>query len=145
VLVGGRDVMLLYPWRRRIISACFNYMMTADQLCEAVGTLRGVSGGFEGWIIPALEWTEAELAGARKPRANWPDLVAVIPHLLESCRDLPVSEVWRRRRRETQAWWAKRLRDHPEEISRITAPWMLPDGYPAHDRGEAATGRRSRT
>lgn len=142
VLVGGRDVMLLYLWRRRIVSACFNYMMTADQLCEAVSTLQGVSGGLEGWLIPALEWTQADLAGAKKPRPHWPDLVALIPHLLEFCRALPVSEVWRSRRQQVQKVWARRLRSHPEAISQVTAQWMLPEWYRVQARTDRSMGVR---
>ena len=56
-------------------------------------------------------------------------LVDSIPDLLDACGYLPVSPVWQRHRRETQQAWVKHLRTHPEEISRITAPWMLPEGY----------------
>jgi hypothetical protein len=129
VFVRHREVMLLYPWPRRIVSACFIYTLTAEELCDAVETLRNVTGGLEGWIVPALEWTQKDLAGAKRPRPNWPDLVAVIPHLLEFCRDLPVSPVWQRHRRATQQAWAKHLETHPEELPLVAAPWMLPDGY----------------
>jgi hypothetical protein len=141
VFVSGRQVLLLFPWHGKIASACFVYTLTAEELCYAVDTLSKVTGGLEGWIIPALEWTQKDLAGSGRPQPNYPDVVAVIPHLLEAYRDLPVSEVWQRRRRETQEGWVKRLRTHPEEISMITAPWMLPEEYQRPD----ATGRISRT
>ena len=120
VFISHREVMLLYPGPRRIVSACFVYTLTADELCDAVETLRSLTGGLEGWIVPALEWTQAALSEAKHPRPNWRDLVAVIPHLLESCRDLPVSPVWQRHRRETQQAWVKHLETHPEGC-----PWSL--------------------
>lgn len=141
VYISGHEVLLLYPWLGKIVSACFVYTLTANELIYAVDTLGRVSGGLESWIVPALEWTQKDLAGSRNPQPNYPDVVAVIPHLLEAYRDLPVAEIWQRRRQQTQEAWVKRLRSHPEEISRISAPWMLPEGYQRVD----ATGRISRT
>src|SRR4051812_47323471 len=51
VFVGHREVLLLYPWPRRIVSACFVYTLMAEELCDAVETLRGVTGGLEDWIV----------------------------------------------------------------------------------------------
>src|SRR3954471_18874223 len=45
VFIGGHQVMLLYPWPRRLISACFVYTMTAEELVYAVDTLSRVTGG----------------------------------------------------------------------------------------------------
>ena len=119
----------MYLSRGRVVSACFVYTLTAEELRFAVGELRKVSGGLEGWITPALEWTQMHLGADKEPSPTRRQLLAAIPELLESCRDLPVSEVWRRRRLETQQAWVKRLRTHPEEISEVTAPWMLPEGH----------------
>src|SRR3954467_4159757 len=95
VFISGHEVMLLYPWPRKLVSACFVYTLTADELRHAVQTLRQVYGGLEGWIVPALEWMQAE------PTSMRPDVLEILPELLESCRDLPVSPVWQRRRRKT--------------------------------------------
>jgi hypothetical protein len=143
VYISGRQVMLLFPRLGKLASACFIYTLTAEELVHAVDTLSKITGGLESWIIPALESTLGTLAGVRRnPQPNYPDVVAVIPHLLEAYRDLPVAEIWQRRRRQTQEAWAKHLRKHPGELSKISAPWMLPEGY---QRGDAATGRISRT
>ena len=122
VFISGRQVMLLCPWPRRLISACFVYTLTADELRYAVQTLCKVYGGLEGWIVPALEWMQGD------PNSMRPNVLEILPELLESCRGLPVSPVWKRRRRETQRAWVKRLETHPEGPM-VTAPWMLPENY----------------
>lgn len=123
VYIGGHQALLLYPWSGRLATACFVYTLTADELRYAVGTLRKVTGGLEGWIVPALEWIQ------HTPTALRPDVLEILPELLESCCDLPVSPVWQRSRRKAQEEWAKHLETHPEDLPRITAPWMLPEGY----------------
>ncbi|HLL52508.1 MAG TPA: hypothetical protein VK447_03120 [Myxococcaceae bacterium] len=129
VLSGGREVLYLYPEQNRVLSACFVYTLQPEQLREAIRELRTVSGGLAGWLVPALEWTQADLAGVKDPGQARPDLLEIIPGLLEDCRMLPVAEVWKRKRRELQQRWAARLQEHPEEIVEITAPWMLPAGH----------------
>jgi hypothetical protein len=138
VFISGRRVLLLYLWRGRIVSACFVYTLTADELRYSLDTLRGVTGGLEGWIIPALEWMQST------PTMLRPDVLEIIPELLESCRGLPVSTVWRRRRLKTQQGWVRRLRTHPEEISMVTAPWMLPQGYNPRPMAPPSKGSRRR-
>jgi len=146
VLLGGREVLYLYPWPYRVVSACFVYTLTANELRFAVDKLRTVTGGLEGWIVPALEWTQKDLGAVKNLTPVRRELLAAIPALLESCRDLPVSEVWRRHRRETQKAWVEHLRTHPEEISEVTAPWMLPDGYdPPLPTSKSLRSRRRRS
>src|SRR3954469_11970089 len=87
VFISGHQVMRLYPWPRKLISACFLYTLTANELSYAVQTLRKVYGGLEGWIVPALEWMQGD------PNSMRPDVLEILPELIESCRDLPVSPV----------------------------------------------------
>jgi hypothetical protein len=123
VFVGSRQMLLIHLWRGKVVSACFVYTLTAAELRYAVEKLRAVTGGLEGWIVPALEWMQGD------PISMRPDVLQILPELLESCRDLPVSPVWQRHRRETQKGWVKRLETHPEELPMVRAPWMLPEGY----------------
>jgi len=123
VLIGGHQVLFLYLHRSRVVSACFVYTLSPVELRDAVKTLRGVPGGLASWIVPALEWTQST------PTMVRPDLIAAIPEVLESCRDLPIAEFWRRRRKAIQEECVERLRNDPEELSKIRAPWMLPEGY----------------
>jgi hypothetical protein len=129
VLSGGRQLLLIYPERKRVRSACFVYTLKPDELREAVGELRTVRGGLERWIVPALEWTQADLLGLKLAGHPGHELVKVIPELLNACRHLPVARSWRRKRDEIQRHWAQRLRQHPEDIVKVKAPWMLPEGF----------------
>lgn len=138
VVVGGRQALLLSLSRGRIASSCFVYTITGVQLRYIVGTLRVVTGGVESWIVPALEWMQST------PSMIKPDALAVIPGLLESCKDLPVAEIWRRRRRAIQQEWAQALRTHPERVSESTAPWMLPEGYRLPQAIGSAPGSKRR-
>jgi len=138
VLVGGLQVLLLFLARGRVVSACFVYTLSPIELREAVKTLRGVPGGLASWIVPALEWTQST------PTMVRPDLIRAIPEVLESCQDLPVAEIWRRRRRQVQQEWAECLRADPERLSEIRAAWMLPEGYkpPLPARNNPVSRRR---
>ncbi len=144
VSVSGRQVLLMYPRRGRVASACFVFTLTAAELRHAVDALRRATGGLEGWVVPALESTQQALGGTKNPTPERRELLAAIAELLESCRDLAVSEVWRRHRRETQKAWVKHLRTHPEDISQVTTPWMLPEGFtlPAPTEKRPRTKRR---
>lgn len=119
------EVLYLYLWRRRVGSACFHYQLSAETLRRAVDLLRTVRGGLESWIVPALEWNQADAAF----RDQNPKAYRIIPELLDLCRDLPVAESWQRRRLQTQRNWADHLREHPEDFTKVIAPWMLPEGF----------------
>ena len=137
-------MLLIYPQRHRVLSACFVYTLKSDELRQAVKVLRTVRGGLERWIVPALEWTQADLLGLKTPGHPGHELAKVIPELLKSCRDLPVAESWRRKRGEAQLQWAKHLREHPEDMTQVKAPWMLPEGFTL-DRRPAAGTRRNQS
>jgi len=138
VLSGGREVLYLYLRRNRVISACFVFTLSPDQLRKAVRELSGVAGGLASWVIPALEWTQADVASVKDPQQARPDLLEIIPSLLEDCRELPVAEIWQRRRRALQRQWAERLREHPEDITEVSASWMLPEGFTLKPQGRRA-------
>ena len=128
VLSGGVQVLYLYLKRRRVLSACFTYTLRPDQLRRAVHELHGVRGGLQRWVVPALEWTQAELLGLRSPDHPGHELAPIIPELLVYCRDLPVAKAWKQRRLNIQRQWVEHLREHPEDVTKARAPWMLPEG-----------------
>jgi hypothetical protein len=84
--------MYLYLDGKRVDTACFVYLLTPDQLGDAVGELRKATGGLERWVVPALEWISASSA----VRDEHSETLKVIPELLESCRDLTVAKKWQR-------------------------------------------------
>jgi hypothetical protein len=83
-------VMYLFVERRRVVSACFDFTLKAEQLRLAVADLRDARGGLDSWVIPALEMSYPQVKG------NNPDAFDVIPELLASCRGLPVAPKWKR-------------------------------------------------
>lgn len=92
VFWSGRAVMYLFPERNRIMSACFLFNLTPDQLQEAVADLRDARHGLDSWVVPALEFNSA----VRTVREDHPETFKVIPELLASCRGLPVAPRWQR-------------------------------------------------
>jgi hypothetical protein len=96
---GNSSFFILYLSRHRVQSACFNYGLSPDDLRKGVSLLRQAGGGIEQWIIPGLEWTQGHLAwyGAR-----YPEMLQIIPELLEANRDLPVAKRWLRLRKDYQ-------------------------------------------
>jgi hypothetical protein len=88
----GRRVMEIDLARGRIVSANFPYDLTPDELRSTVADLRDAGHGLERWIVLALEFT----CLARTFREDNPTAHAVARELLESCRDLPVAEQWKR-------------------------------------------------
>ncbi len=133
----GTIVLNVFIRRRRVESACFAYHLTPDVLRSAVAVLRDAGGGLERWIVPGLEYTQADLFGS-KTDPKW-SLLQVIPEVLESVANLPMAEPWRRRRRELQRVWAEHLREHPEDLAQVPAPWLLPT---SRKIGSASRGKR---
>lgn len=100
---GARVVLFLTLSRNRLVTACFAYDIRPDELRELVSELRRVKHGLERWIVPALEFTST----GRTLREDNPETYAIIPELLERCRDLPVAEQWKRVRATVFASAAK--------------------------------------
>jgi hypothetical protein len=119
VLNGGVQVLYLYLERRRVLSACFVYILRPDQLRDAVQHLREVQGGLAGWLVPALEWTQDHLSRVQPEADPRRALLKVIPELLQSCRDLPVANAWKRSCRRAQWKWVEHLREHSEEVDEV--------------------------
>jgi len=94
VVSAGLMVMFLYLERNRIVSACFLFDLTPEQLRTAVADLRDARQGLDSWVVPALEYTYA----VSTAREDNPEMFKVILELLESCRDLPVAKQWQRSR-----------------------------------------------
>jgi hypothetical protein len=99
---AGKPIFLLYVARHRIESACFAYNLTPDQLRHAVDVIRAAGNGLEWWVIPALQWCQRDFSRSKDPESK--KLLAVIPELLESVRDLPVAAQWTRRLRLEERW-----------------------------------------
>lgn len=101
---------MLFLSRGRVVSTCFHFGLTPDELRQAVALLRKAQGGIERWIIPGLEYTHDTLARmAARPEfrdveAGNPEMRESIPELLQSVRDLPVAAQWKRQRREWERW-----------------------------------------
>lgn len=89
---AARVVLYMTLDRSRLVSACFTYDITPDELRAVISELRRMRHGLERWIVPGLEFTSL----SRTLRENNPATYAIIPELLESCRDLPVAEQWKR-------------------------------------------------
>lgn len=92
VEISGKQVLYLYLSQGRMQSACFPYYLTPDELRGTIDDLRAAGHGLERWIVPGLEWTSL----SSTLRENNPATYAIIPELLESCRDLPVADQWKR-------------------------------------------------
>lgn len=144
VFWAGLQVLMLWPDRGRVATACFNYLLKPDQLRDAVRNLRTVRGGLAGWIRPALQWTQNDLSAPNSANHPGRPLLKVIPELLDACRDLPVSEAWKRYCRQFQRAWVAHLREHPEEVDEL--PWFVRDGFPQDvlDSARASSGKSRR-
>ena len=137
VVRGSRPVLYLELERNRVASACFPYDLTADELRTVIAELRRAGGGLERWIIPGLEENQASGTVQR----DHPEKYAILPELLESSRDLPTAAPWQRRRRELQRLWKKQLQEHPEDINKVPAPWLLPEEFTPERRATKAGAR----
>jgi len=126
---GGRTVMYLSTPRGRLETACIAFDLSQDDLRTLVSELRVAGHGLDHWIVPALEYTQATLHPIQGRITHGLQLLEVIPELLKSCRELPVAKTWQRARRQLQESWAEQLRDHPEDIAKVPAPWLLPVEY----------------
>jgi hypothetical protein len=134
---AGRKALYIWLDRNRVGTVCFAFTLGPDALRELVSELRRAGRGLERWIVPGLEYTQANIRGDANP-----DTCGILPELLESCRDLPVAEGWRRYRERVRSLWAKRLRKHPQDAAKVPAAWMLPDGYePSNGPGTASTSK----
>jgi hypothetical protein len=133
--------MYLYPARSRILSACFLYDLTPDQLRMAVATLRDARHGLDSWVVPALEFSYAAV------KDDHPETFEIIPELLASCRTLPVAKQWKRVRAqyfvntgvtppETQAAGI------PARKSRTIARRATQSRKPAHSEANTQSNRR---
>lgn len=100
----------LYVSRGRVVSACFNYSLTPEQMREAVSLLRKAGGGLERWIVPGLEYTRDTIAqmmaspgySSEADQERGPKMLAVTRELLKKTRDLPVADSWKRARRSSR-------------------------------------------
>jgi len=92
VELTGRPVMDLELSRGRLVSARFRPNLTPKTLSTAVSVLRKAGGGLERWLVPALELTSRSTVFRR----DNPEAYAIVPELLESCRDLPIADKWKR-------------------------------------------------
>jgi len=136
----GQSTLLLFLRAHRVQSACFAYTLSPAALREALSVLRTAGNGLERWIVPALEYTQADLFGSTL--ATKQALLRAIPGLLDSVRELPVAEPWQRERRAIRSHWEQRLREHPEDTARVPAPWVT---APAPKRGTKTRRRPSPT
>jgi len=141
VVSAGLPVMFLYPKRNRILTACFVADLTADQLRRAVAELRHARDGLDMWIVPALEWSLAQA----DVRAKHADTFAIIPELLESCRDLPVAEHWQRIRANVFANAAETvpIKEKAGPLGKESTPWDGPESCQGQERttqGEQGAG-----
>lgn len=96
---GNSSFFVLFVDQRRVRSACFNFALSPDELRRAVGLLRRAGRGLERWIIPGLEMVQRSLS---ERGARFPEMPRIITDLIESVRDLPVAEPWKRQRRDSQ-------------------------------------------
>jgi len=115
VLIQGQWMMQLDLSRGRIYSANFRYSLTPDELRKLVSVLRRAGHGLERWIVPALEYTSLSSAF----REEHPETYAIVPELLESCRDLPVADHWKKIR---AAMFAKYEKARAEAAEKKAAP-----------------------
>jgi hypothetical protein len=106
---NGEATLLLFVKRSRVWSACFSYILTPEALRRAVADVRKHGNGVERWLAPALIRTQYSLT---KLGSN-PALLAVIPKLLRSVRDLPVADEWRRQLRNGEQAWRRWREQNP--------------------------------
>lgn len=144
ILSGGKKILYLFYDRNQVVTACFDYLLKPDDLRDAVRELRIARSGLEGWIRPALQWTQNDLSAPNSANHPGRPLLKVIPELLDACRDLPVSEAWKRYCRQFQRAWVAHLREHPEEVDDL--PWFVRDGFPQDvlDSARASSGKSRR-
>jgi hypothetical protein len=136
VEMSGLTVLLLYLSRGRVASACFPYRLTPDELRRTISNLRKAGHGLERWIVPGLEFTTL----GRTLREDNPATYAVIPELLDACRDLPVAEQWRRVRANA---FAKDERARAErDAEKTSAAKPAEDLNPNRKSGPVARKRR---
>ena len=81
--VERADRKAIYIWldRNRVETVCFAFTLLPETLRELVSEMRHAGRGLDRWVVPSLEYTQANTSG----NAN-PDTYAIIPELLESCR-----------------------------------------------------------
>ncbi|HLL55045.1 MAG TPA: hypothetical protein VK447_15930 [Myxococcaceae bacterium] len=96
---SSKTVVFMHLHRRRVTSACFRMDIAPDVLRAVVSEMRRLGKGLERWIVPALEYTSL----FRPFREDNPEAYALVPELLESCRDLPVADHWKRVRADVIA------------------------------------------
>jgi len=123
----------------RVDTACFVYLLSPEQLQDAVGELRRATGGLERWIIPALEWNSASSA----VRDEHPDTFKVIPGLLKTYRDLPVAKKWQRVRADYFANAAER--DARKAAEAATAAAKPPNKQSKQREAKRTSSMRDRT
>jgi len=111
VMRGDHTVLYLWLKRNRVETACFNFLLTPDQLAEAVAELRQTTGGLQGWIVPGLEYTRDTLTSSK----HRPELLEALPSLLEASRDLPVAETWKQYQAK-RARAEKTTRGHAKDV-----------------------------
>lgn len=112
--VQGKWVMDFDLQRGRMLGAGFRYDLTPDEFRSIVSDLRRAGNGLERWIVPSLEFTSL----ASTFRQINPKAYAVMPEILESCRDLPVAEQWQRVRAKVIANETKRDKGEPHFLKR---------------------------
>ena len=81
---GNPAIFMLSVHQGRVMDACFNLTLSADELRKAVDLLRRAGGGIERWLAPGLALTGRSLANS----GNNPGTLKVIPALVESLRDV---------------------------------------------------------
>ncbi len=86
---GNSSFFILYVTRRRVESACFDLLLSPDELRKAVALLRRAGNGIERWIAPGLDSTQRRLT---EGGGKYPEMLKVIPSLLESVQDIPRAE-----------------------------------------------------
>ena len=89
---AGRRVMDLTLQQGRVAAAYFLYNVAPDDLRGLVDDLRRAGNGLERWIIPCIEHT----CLSSTFREDYPEAYAAARELLESSRDLPVADHWKR-------------------------------------------------
>ena len=139
---GGRALLYLWLERNRVSTACFVFLLSPEQLRETVAELRGAGAGIERWIVPGLEYTWAALY----PSNHSPELLEVIPGLLESCRDLPVATQWKRVRANViaNAEKARAERDADEAAQAKAAKAKAKAGSPARRLSKPTASKPSK-
>ncbi|HLL53494.1 MAG TPA: hypothetical protein VK447_08115 [Myxococcaceae bacterium] len=133
----AQPIFFLHLTRRRVESAGFAYTLTPAALEEAVSVLRAAGAGLESWITPGLAHMQAALA-EMKPDAHRRALLAAIPGLLRSVRDIPTAKPWEPLRREWEQW----RREQARKAAAPQTPSKPAPGKPAS--GKHGPGRPRR-